>query len=357
MTEQEIIKVLSDVRHPAKEEKSIVELGMVDKVEIDGNAVCLYLGFPKHRDPLTEYLVGSAKAALYRAFGKDILVEVKTEVKEAPKAAKKNNVNDLTLEQLTNVRNIIGVASGKGGVGKSTVAVNLAVALARLGYKVGLADADVYGPSVPVMTATEGMQPEAVEVDGKELIVPLEKFGVKWMSIGYFAQPGQALIWRGPMACNALKQMILQVKWGELDFLLIDMPPGTGDIHISLVQDIPMSGAVIVTTPQAVALADVEKGIDMFRNKNVNRRIYGLVENMAWFTPEELPQNKYYIFGKDGGKDMARKYDIPLLGQIPIVQGIREGGDSGEPVALGSRPDSMAFLDLARSLADVISQE
>ena len=218
----------------------------------------------------------------------------------------------------------------------------------------GLADADVYGPSVPVMTGTEGAVPAAEPgaEEGQELILPLEKYGVKWMSIGYFADRGQALIWRGPMACNALKQMILQVKWGPLDYLLIEMPPGTGDIHISLVQDIPMEGAVIVTTPQTVALADVEKGVNMFRNENVNRPIFGLVENMAWFTPEAHPEEKYYIFGQDGGAQMARELGIDLLGRIPLVQGIRESGDAGEPVALGSRPDGLAFLELAGRLAE-----
>ena len=229
--------------------------------------------------------------------------------------------------------------------------MNLAVALARLGYKVGLADADVFGPSVPNMTATEGLMPDAIMEGDKEVILPMEKYGVKWMSIGYFASPEQALIWRGPMACNALKQMILQVRWGELDFLLIDMPPGTGDIHISLVHDIPLQGAVIVSTPQDVALADVEKGVNMFRNKDVNKPILGLVENMAWFTPAEHPDEKYYLFGKDGGIRMAEKYDIPLLGQIPIVQSIREGGDLGEPAALSSRPDGLAFIALAEKLA------
>ena len=255
------------------------------------------------------------------------------------------------MEQLRSVRHIIGIASGKGGVGKSTVAVNLACALARLGYKVGLADADVYGPSIPTMTDTEGATPMAEEQDGKELIIPIEKYGVKWMSIGYFAEKGQALIWRGPMACNALKQMILQVKWGDLDFLLIDMPPGTGDIHISLIQEIPMEGAVVVTTPQTVALADVEKGVNMFRNPSVNRPIFGLVENMAWFTPKEHPEEKYFIFGKDGGAKMAEDLNIDLLGRIPLVQGIRESGDSGEPTALGTSPDGTAFVELAEKLA------
>ena len=232
--------------------------------------------------------------------------------------------------------------------------MNLAIALARLGYRVGLADADVYGPSVPIMTGTEGYAPEMVGEEGQELFVPVEKYNVKWMSIGYFAQAGQALIWRGPMACNALKQMILQVQWGPLDYLLIDMPPGTGDIHISLVSDIPLSGAIIVTTPQEVALADVRKGADMFRNPSVNRRIYGLVENMAWFTPEAHPSEKYFLFGQDGGQRMAAELDLPLLGRIPLVQGIREGGDAGQPAALGTRPDALAFLDLASKLVSVV---
>ncbi len=270
-----------------------------------------------------------------------------------PKHQPKKRPLELGMEQLADVKHIIAVASGKGGVGKSTVAVNLAVTLARMGYKVGLADADVYGPSIPKMTGTEGEMPE-VEVydamgeplpidaeltdDCKEIMIPIEKYGVKWMSIGYFARPEQALIWRGPMACNALKQMLLQVRWGELDFLLIDLPPGTGDIHISLVHDIPLSGAIIVTTPQAVALSDVEKGVNMFRNPQVNKPILGIIENMSWFTPAELPDNRYYIFGRDGGQLMADKYDLPLLGQIPLVQSVCEGGDKGTPAALEDGP-------------------
>ncbi|MDE5889908.1 MAG: Mrp/NBP35 family ATP-binding protein, partial [Bacteroidales bacterium] len=250
MEVNDINKALLEVQHPAKGDRSIVELGMVDNVTVDQNKVTVTLAFPKHRDPLAEYLAGSTKAAIIRNFpGSE--VEVKTVVKEESAPKKKHGL-DLGLEELAGVRHIIGVASGKGGVGKSTVAVNLAVALARLGYKVGLADADVYGPSVPKMTGTENEMPDAFKEEDtdKEIILPIEKYGVKWMSIGYFAKPEQALIWRGPMACNALKQMILQVRWGELDFLLIDMPPGTGDIHISLVHDIPLEGAVIVSTPQ-----------------------------------------------------------------------------------------------------------
>ena len=344
------LKILKEVKHPGKGDRDIVDLGMVKDIDQEGDKVIVTLAFPKRRDPLTEYLVGSTRAAIIRNCPDVKDVEVKTVVEEAPAAAQKKP--DFDFSQVADVKHIIGIASGKGGVGKSTVAVNLAVALARLGYKVGLADADVYGPSVPTMTGTEGMQPMAEKEGDAEWILPIEKYGVKWMSIGYFAERGQALIWRGPMACNALKQMVLQVKWEDLDFLLIDMPPGTGDIHISLLQDIPVDGAVVVTTPQDVALADVEKGVNMFRNPSIGKPIYGLVENMAWFTPEELPQNKYYIFGKDGGKHMAEELEIPLLGQIPIVQGICESGDNGEPCALGSGPDSLAFLELARNLAD-----
>ena len=285
-----------------------------------------------------------------------------------PKPQPKKRPLELGMEQLADVSHIIAVASGKGGVGKSTVAVNLAVTLARMGYKVGLADADVYGPSVPTMTGTTGAIPE-VEVydamgnplpidqeitdDCKEIILPIEKFGVKWMSIGYFARPEQALIWRGPMACNALKQMLLQVKWGQLDFLLIDLPPGTGDIHISLVHDIPLSGAIVVTTPQSVALADVEKNVNMFRNPQVNKPILGIIENMSWFTPAELPDNKYYIFGQGGGQLIADKYGLPLLGQIPLVQSVREGGDEGTPAALADGP----LYDAMRMAAETLLAE
>ena len=353
MKENEIMKWLLEVEHPAKGDKNLVELGMVEKVDIEGDKVTVTLGFAKHRDPLAEYLIGSAKAAIIRNAPAGTQVEVRTIIKNESAPKKKPGL-DLGFEEIADVKHIIGIASGKGGVGKSTVAVNLAVALARLGYKVGLADADVYGPSVPKMTASEGQMPDAFQDGDKEVIMPFEKYGVKWMSIGYFARPEQALIWRGPMACNALKQMILQVRWGELDFLLIDMPPGTGDIHISLVHDIPLEGAVIVSTPQDVALADVEKGVNMFRNKDVNKPIFGLVENMAWFTPAEHPDERYYLFGRDGGLRMAEKYDIPLLGQIPIVQSIREGGDAGEPAALSSRPDGLAFISLAEKLASAL---
>ena len=391
MTTSEILEVLGGVIHPAFD-KSITELNLVEDVKVeplkdavgndipDSYKVKFKLVF-KSPDALAGTLKKACEEAI-NAVWPGVKVSIIEMVREgaAPKKAKKL---ELGQEQLETVGKIIAIASGKGGVGKSTVSVNLAITLAKMGYKVGLADADVYGPSIPKMTATEGEIPdvEFVYEDGYtdhgeaaiadqdpsgkpmgknphgktvgELIIPVEKFGVKWMSIGYFAAPEQALIWRGPMACNALKQMILQVKWEELDFLLLDLPPGTGDIHISLVHDIPLDGAIIVSTPQAVALADVEKGINMFRNKDVNKPVLGLVENMAWFTPAELPNNKYYIFGKDGGKEMAAKYNVPLLGQIPIVQSIRECGDEGEPASVNAGPVFDAFVEIAKTLETV----
>ena len=377
---KEIEKILAGVIHPAYD-KSVVELGLVEDIKVEGDMpsakIKFKLVFPRP-DALGASVKKSCEEAVQKAFpqAKVLVIELVRENKP-----KNKNINELSQKQLENVGKIIAIASGKGGVGKSTVSVNLAVTLAKMGYKVGLADADVYGPSIPKMTATEGDAPdveftyedgytdngEAAAAAGinpatgipnagehgktvEELIVPIEKYGVKWMSIGYFAAPEQALIWRGPMACNALKQMILQVKWGDLDFLLLDLPPGTGDIHISLVHDIPLDGAIIVSTPQAVALADVEKGINMFRNKDINKPVYGLVENMAWFTPAELPNNRYYIFGKDGGKEMAAKYNVPLLGQIPLVQSIRECGDDGEPAAVAAGPVFDAFVEIAKQL-------
>lgn len=350
MDQTDVLQWLQEVQHPAKGDQSVVALGMVEGIELADGSIHVTLAFPKRPDPLKNYLIGAVQACLYRHAPGGTEIEVDTVVKDPAKPAKKGI--EFNLEQLREVRHIIGVASGKGGVGKSTVAVNLAVALARLGYRVGVADADVYGPSIPTMTGTENIEIEMYgEDENNNLFVPVEKYGVKWLSVGHVSSAGQALIWRGPMASTALKQIILQTLWGPLDFLLIDMPPGTGDIHISLIGDVPMSGAVIVTTPQNVALADVLRGVNMFRNPQVNKPIYGLVENMSWFTPEAHPEEKYYLFGKDGGTKMAQELEIPLLGQIPLVQGIREGGDSGEPVALGTRPDSLAFLELAQKLA------
>ena len=344
-----INKILASVFHPAKDE-NIVSLGMVEDVKIEEEKIKFKLVFTG-RDALAGSIKKECEKVLNEAFP-DMKISILELVRE--KKPEKKVKLELGQEQLSDVDKIIAIASGKGGVGKSTVAVNLAITLAKMGYKVGLADADVYGPSVPKMTGTEGFMPEVEIIEGEnseseksELIIPIEKYGVKWMSIGYFARPEQALIWRGPMACNALKQMILQVKWGRLDYLLIDLPPGTGDIHISMVHDIPLSGAIIVSTPQVVALADVEKGVNMFRNDAIKKHIYGIIENMAWFTPAELPQNKYYIFGKDGCKAIADKYDLPLLGQIPLIQSIREGGDNGEPSALTEGPVLEAMKKIA----------
>jgi ATP-binding protein involved in chromosome partitioning len=257
---------------------------------------------------------------------------------------------------LPNVKNIIVVASGKGGVGKSTIAANLALALAEGGATVGLMDADIYGPSVPIMFGVRGERPMMTNVEGKGMIVPLEKYGIKLMSIGLLIDEKQAVVWRGPMASSALRQFITDVYWGELDYLVIDMPPGTGDIHLTLVQTVPVTGAVIVTTPQDVALADAKKGIMMFNGPQVNVPILGLVENMSYFTPAELPDNKYYIFGKDGGKRLAEDMEIPFLGQIPLVQSIREGGDEGEPVMAGKdNITRQAFLEFAGNAARSIA--
>lgn len=349
---KQILDILSEVIHPATG-VDIVSSGMVEDISLSDDSIRFKLVF-KRRDPLSGSIKEACTEILTAAFpGRKI--EILELIREAEKK-KSNNVNDLGQEELAEVGQIIAIASGKGGVGKSTIAVNLAVTLSRMGYKVGLADADVYGPSIPKMTATEGALPEVIEEtdeDGnkKDVILPVEKYGIKWMSIGYFAAPGQALIWRGPMACNALKQMILQVRWGELDFLLIDLPPGTGDIHISLVSEIPLTGAIIVSTPQAVALADVEKGIDLFRNPGVDKPILGIIENMSWFTPAELPDNRYYIFGKDGCAALAKKFDVPLLGQIPLVQSIREGGDEGLPQAL---TESIIFEALKQAASNLI---
>lgn len=273
---------------------------------------------------------------------------------EPAAAKKKSPIESLTTEGLGDVKHIIAIASGKGGVGKSTIAVNLAVALALEGFNVGLADADIYGPSIPTMTGTEGVRPQVEEgqEEGKEVFIPIEKYGVKWMSIGYFANREQALIWRGPMASNALKQLVLQTKWGALDFLLIDLPPGTGDVHISLMHDIPLSGGVVVSTPQQVAVADVEKCLNMFLHPELSVPVFGLVENMAWFTPEELPNNRYYLFGKGGTQALGEKYHLPVLAQIPLVQGICDRCDNGIPVANEHHPAAEAFRELARTVAN-----
>ncbi|GAB6008619.1 Mrp/NBP35 family ATP-binding protein [Dysgonomonas reticulitermitis] len=337
-----ILDALRNVRYPGTG-KDIVEMGFVsDDIHINGMKVSFSLLFDKPNDPFIKSIVKAAETAILTYADPNIEIkgniEVKAKQAEAPKPAK----------LLPLVKNIIAISSGKGGVGKSTVSVNLAVSLAKKGYKVGLLDADIFGPSLPKMFNEEEARPLLESIDGKEYIVPVEKYGVKMLSIGFFVNRDDAVVWRGAMAGNALKQLIADANWGELDYFLIDFPPGTSDIHLTLVQTLAITGAVVVSTPQQVALADARKGINMFTNDKVNVPILGLVENMAWFTPAELPENKYYIFGKDGAKNLAEEMHVPLLGQIPIVQSICEGGDNGVPVALNDNTiTGMAFAHLA----------
>lgn len=340
-----ILDALATVRYPGSG-KNLVEAGMVeDNIRIDGMKVSFSLLFEKSTDPFIKSVVKAAETAILTYVGEDVdivgNISVKTLQAARPEPGK----------MLPQVKNIIGVSSGKGGVGKSTVAANLAVSLVKLGFKVGLLDADLFGPSVPKMFDVENERPYAERIDGRDLIVPVEKYGVKLLSIGFFVDPDQATLWRGGMASNALKQLIADAAWGDLDYFVIDMPPGTSDIHLTLVQNLALTGAVVVSTPQAVALADARKGINMFTNDKVNVPILGLVENMAWFTPEELPENKYYIFGKEGAKRLAEEMQVPLLGQIPLVQGICEHGDSGSPIALDQNSiTGRAFLALAAAV-------
>lgn len=344
-----ILDALATVTY-AGTKKNLVESGMVaDTPSINGMKVKIVLTFPRDTDPFMKSTIKAAEAAIHYHVSKDVEVEIETEFKSKPRP----EVGKL----LPQVRNIIAVSSGKGGVGKSTVSANLAIALARLGYKVGLLDADIFGPSVPKMFNVEDARPYAVEVDGRNLIEPIEKYGVKLLSIGFFVNPDTATLWRGGMATNALKQLIADANWGELDYFILDTPPGTSDIHLTLLQTLAITGAVIVSTPQAVALADARKGIDMYRNDKVNVPILGLVENMAWFTPAELPENKYYIFGKEGCKRLAEEMGTPLLAQIPLVQSICESGDAGEPAAC--KVDSitgLSFLSLAQSVVTVVNR-
>ena len=311
--------------------------------------VQVVLEFPRETDPFLRSTVKAAEAAILYHCGKDIAVEIQTEFKSKPRPK-----GD---ELLPGVKNIIAVSSGKGGVGKSTVSANLAIALARLGYKVGLLDCDIFGPSMPKMFHVEEERPYAVEVDGRQLINPIEAYGVKMLSIGFFVAPETATLWRGGMATSALKQLIADADWGELDYFILDTPPGTSDIHLTLLQTLAITGAIIVSTPQQVALADARKGIDMYRNEKVNVPILGLIENMAWFTPAELPENKYYIFGKEGCKQLADEMQVPLLAQIPLVQSICDSGDKGEPAALNSdSATGLAFINLAQAVVTVVNR-
>lgn len=344
-----ITDVLKQVIYPGTK-KSIIESEMLaDDVRIDGQKVSFTLIFPRETDPFLKSTLKAVEAQLHYSLGNDIEVSINTEFRSAPRP----EVGKLLPE----VKNIIAVSSGKGGVGKSTVAANLAIALARLGYKVGLLDTDIFGPSMPKMFGVETERPYAVEKNGRQLIEPLEKYGVKLLSIGFFVNPDTATLWRGSMASNALKQLIADADWGELDYFILDTPPGTSDIHLTLLQTLAITGAVIVSTPQAVALADARKGVDMYRNEKVNVPILGLVENMAWFTPAELPENKYYIFGQNGCKNLAKELDCPLLAQIPIVQSIRESGDNGQPSA--AQVDSVSgqeFINLAQAVITVVNR-
>ena len=345
-----ILDTLATVLYPGTK-KNLVESGMVvdNEVIVNGMKVEFTLLFPRETDPFMKSTLKSAEAAIHYNLSPEIEVTIKTEFKSAPRP----EVGKLLPE----VKNIIAVSSGKGGVGKSTVSANLAIALAKLGYKVGLLDTDIFGPSMPKMFNVESERPYSVNKDGRDLIEPIEKYGVKLLSIGFFVSPDTATLWRGGMACSALKQLIADADWGELDYFILDTPPGTSDIHLTLLQTLAITGAIIVSTPQQVALADARKGIDMYMNEKVNVPILGLVENMAWFTPAELPENKYYIFGKDGCKNLAKDMNVPLLAQIPLVQSICENGDSGEPAA--TKVDSMtgqSFLAFAQSVVTVVNR-
>ena len=338
-----IMDALATVRYPGNG-KNLVEAEMVaDNLRIDGMKVSFSLIFEKSTDPFMKSMLKAAETAIHTYVSPDVEVTISTESRQAarPEPGK----------MLPQVKNVIAVSSGKGGVGKSTVAANLAIALSKLGYKVGLLDADIFGPSVPKMFQVEDERPYAETIGGRDLIIPVEKYGIKLLSIGFFVNPDTATLWRGGMASNALKQLVGDANWGELDYFVLDTPPGTSDIHLTLLQTLAITGAVIVSTPQQVALADARKGIDMYMNDKVNVPILGLVENMAWFTPAELPENKYYIFGKEGTKQLAEEMNVPLLGQIPLVQSICESGDKGTPVALDEQTiTGRAFLQLAAAV-------
>lgn len=347
ITEEKVLAALSHVEDPDLK-KDLVTLKMIKDVKIDDKKVAFTLELTTPACPLKDML----KNACINAIKHFVDSEAQIDINITSRVTK-----PVDTSQLKAIKNIVLISSGKGGVGKSTVSSNLAVTLAADGAKVGLIDADIYGPSVPIMFDLVGAKPSAKETaDGKTLILPIEKYGIKLLSLGFFSDPDQPVPWRGPMASNAIKQLFNDADWGELDYLLVDLPPGTGDIHITISQSFPIAGAVIVTTPQQVALADTRKGLAMFGMPGINIPVLGVIENMAYFTPEELPENKYYIFGKDGGKELAKHFQVPFLGEIPLVQGITEAGDKGKPIALEtSHPQSLAFKEIAGKIAQQIS--
>ena len=345
--EEEVLKALSNVMDPDLG-KDLVTLGMIQDLSITEKNISFSVVLTTPACPLKEMLRKDCQEAI-DGLGLDG-VELDINMTSSVTSTRMEN-----LPILTNVKNIIAVASGKGGVGKSTVTSNLAVALAKTGAKVGIVDADIFGPSMPTMFGCEGEQATVKKVDDKTWIVPIEKYGVKIISIGFLSPGDSAIVWRGPMASSALKQFISDTDWGELDYLLFDLPPGTSDIHLTLVQTIPVTGAIVITTPQKVALADAARGVSMFQQASINVPILGIIENMAYFTPEELPGNRYHIFGKDGGKKLAEENKLPFLGEIPLVQSIRESGDEGEPVVLKDEITADAFMALAKNLAQQVA--
>lgn len=333
MYPQQIIDALQHVRYPGTG-KNLVESGMLeDDIRIAGFTVSFSLIFEKDTDPFIKSVIKAAEVAIKTYVDEQAQVTIHTKMRRIDRGADRLT-DDRTPNTIHQTPHIIAIHSGKGGVGKSTVAANLAIALAKMGKRVGLLDADIHGPSMPKMFHVEDARPISTNVNGRDLIEPIEQYGVKMLSIGFFVDPHSAVVWRGGMASNAIKQLIEDANWGELDYFLIDMPPGTSDIHLTLIQTIQLTGAIVVTTPQPVALVDARKGVDMFQNEKIHVPVLGLIENMAWFTPAELPNNKYFIFGKEGGKALAEELNIPLLGQVPLVQSIREAGDEGTPIAL-----------------------